>query len=406
MNSAALFQSQRTVASTFHVDQDSLLRTPETEVELFLGAKTVVNILLYDPKYHEKSMDYSRDSWLLTVFAWRGRARLGTPFLLVNIQCVLVVTLVHGLKDVISSPLLDTIGLLPSTPLKLMGAGLLFLVIFHTQTAYKKWSFARNSWCTMTICCREIALQSSAYIKDFTQASRMCRYLIVYVITVRFWLRSEDLDPRLLEPILTPKGLAVIMADYTQKGDDDLELDPSLSFQFKRVCAPLMCLEIMRTILNDTVDCKGIGPFHAAMETNLKMLGTAFANAEKVLNTDIPFAYLAQVRTTILVYLSIMPLFLVMELGWYTIICVAFFSYVALGLENLSAEIETPFGYEVNDLPLDRICSCVARDIRDILSRRYLSEEAAADRSDSGVQPQNEGHLPKVSRTGTRKSTF
>eukprot|EP00928_Gymnodinium_smaydae_P019987 TRINITY_DN1770_c0_g1_i1.p1 TRINITY_DN1770_c0_g1~~TRINITY_DN1770_c0_g1_i1.p1 ORF type:complete len:502 (-),score=77.41 TRINITY_DN1770_c0_g1_i1:113-1618(-) len=364
-------------------------RTPASELELFHGVKTVVEKLMYDPRYREEPKEYNRESWIRTVGSWNGRARLGLPFYLVNIECIVLVTCIHGLPGVFSSAFFESIRRLPSTPLKLMGAGLLFLVIFHTQTAYQKWAFARNAWNNLLTCCREIALQSCSYIKDFTLASRMCRYLIVYVISVRFWLRSEEIEGSLVQPILTPQGFAKIMACFQKEesADEDVFDDPNLSFQFKRTCAPLVCLEVLRKILQEAVDKKAIGPFHASIETNLKALGTSLAHCEKVLDTDIPFAYLAQVRTSVIIFLTIMPFFLVMELGWFTIICVMFFSYVAIGLENLSAEIETPFGYDKNDLPLDQYCSNIARDIRDVLQRRYASDEAKADEGETQAPP-------------------
>merc|ERR1719221_1981737 len=65
-----------------------------------------------------------------------------------------------------------------------------------------------------------------------------------------------------------------------------------------------------------------------------------------------------------------MPFFLIKELGWFTIPICIFFCYVLLGLENLSAELENPFGYDANDLPLDHYSASIAMDVSEIIHRR------------------------------------
>jgi putative membrane protein len=37
-----------------------------------------------------------------------------------------------------------------------------------------------------------------------------------------------------------------------------------------------------------------------------------------------------------------------------------------LGIEEAGVEIEAPFGLEPNQLPLDRICETIARDVADL----------------------------------------
>jgi putative membrane protein len=40
------------------------------------------------------------------------------------------------------------------------------------------------------------------------------------------------------------------------------------------------------------------------------------------------------------------------------------------GIEEIGVEIEDPFGYDPNDLPLDKVGETIARDTRDILAER------------------------------------
>jgi putative membrane protein len=39
-----------------------------------------------------------------------------------------------------------------------------------------------------------------------------------------------------------------------------------------------------------------------------------------------------------------------------------------LGIEAIGLEIENPFGYDENDLPLDAICTTMKRNIDDLIT--------------------------------------
>merc|ERR1719191_1857862 len=90
----------------------------------------------------------------------------------------------------------------------------------------------------------------------------------------------------------------------------------AFTWQFIHVCAPLVCIEILRECLMEAVETKVIAPYHMAMENNIKSLGTVLAGFERVMNTRIPFAYIAHLRTSVLLYLLSLPFFLVNGLGW------------------------------------------------------------------------------------------
>merc|ERR1712061_120910 len=129
---------------------------------------------------------------------------------------------------------------------------------------------------------------------------RMCLYLIIYVLSVRAWLRSEDLDPDIIQPITTDVGFKYIMEIHNDSSVTNADYA-------NRSCAPLACIEILREILERAVASKELAPFHMALDGNIKTLGTCLGNAEKILNTQIPFAYISQVRTSVIVYVVLMP---------------------------------------------------------------------------------------------------
>jgi putative membrane protein len=256
-------------------------------------------------------------------------------------------------------------------PLILISVGLMFLVVFRTQTSYQKWSLARTSWVNVNTASRELAMQSMVYMKDFDAACALVRYLLVFVLSLRFWLREEELSNDLIRPLLTPVGLEYLNMNFDGgELQEKIDADPSLSMQFKKVCHPLPVLEVMRDILDFCVETKSMGPFQGQMEGNFKALSMALATMERVLDTQIPFAYITHVRTAIVLYSMAIPFFLTVKIGWFTVVFVAFYCYVVMGLENLAVEIENPFGTDTNDLPMDSYCCQIARDIVDIVRRK------------------------------------
>ena len=63
-----------------------------------------------------------------------------------------------------------------------------------------------------------------------------------------------------------------------------------------------------------------------------------------------------------------MPFQIVQSLGWWTGLISALVSFTLLGIEAIGLEIENPFGYDENDLPLDAICTTMKRNIDDLIS--------------------------------------
>lgn len=310
-------------------------------------------------------------SWCQSLFSWRGRGTLGNVYAFMVIWSVAVVAFqklyITDVMDVDEEPWTD----LKSIPLLLVSAGLMFLVVFRTQTSYKKWSGARQAWVLITAACRSLSMQSLLYFRDLDASSSLCRYLVVFVLSVRFWLREEPLNEELVQPILTPKAIEHLLShgahsELAQKIDGDKRL----SFHFKEATAPLPVLEVMRTILHQVFQKQGIGPFHSMMEMNFKTLMQALVKMETVLDTQIPYAYITHVRTAITLYSLSIPFLLVNECGWFTILFVVFYCYVVFGLENLAVEIEDPFGLDHNDLPMDAYCGRIAQDISNTLRRR------------------------------------
>jgi len=90
-----------------------------------------------------------------------------------------------------------------------------------------------------------------------------------------------------------------------------------------------------------------------------------------------PFAYVAHLRTFILIWMAMLPPLLCTYVGWATLPCMVMIVILFLGLDSISGEIENPFGYDWNDLPLDKILGELVLDIQQVRGGRIGAEGGA-----------------------------
>ena len=88
---------------------------------------------------------------------------------------------------------------------------------------------------------------------------------------------------------------------------------------------------------------------------------------ERILTTPIPLAYSIHLKQLLLIYCLSLPFQMVGQLEWMTAPIVALISFTLLGIEEIGIQIEDPFGHDANDLPLDRICNNMMRNIEDLI---------------------------------------
>ena len=62
-------------------------------------------------------------------------------------------------------------------------------------------------------------------------------------------------------------------------------------------------------------------------------------------------------------YLLSLPLVLIPIMGWLSLVGVTIIGFGLLGIEEAGAEIEDPFGFDPNDLPLEKICQTICNDV-------------------------------------------
>ena len=104
---------------------------------------------------------------------------------------------------------------------------------------------------------------------------------------------------------------------------------------------------------------------------NMQSLHEIAAHTDRIVNTPLPLAYAIAISQITWLYILALPFQLVSLMGWTAIPVTTVSAYIILGLAAIANEIEKPFGYEVNDLPMELYCTQIASDIAIITSKPF-----------------------------------
>jgi ion channel-forming bestrophin family protein len=100
---------------------------------------------------------------------------------------------------------------------------------------------------------------------------------------------------------------------------------------------------------------------------------------ERIRNTRVVRSFRYFARQSVLVFIITFPWALVHDFGWWTIPVSMIAAYFMLGLEVVAEHIEEPFGYDEDDLDLDRICESIERSVKEIIAPNEELESNSAD---------------------------
>jgi putative membrane protein len=108
------------------------------------------------------------------------------------------------------------------------------------------------------------------------------------------------------------------------------------------------------------------------MDQNLTTILDQLGGAERIMKTPVPFAYAQHIRTFVSFFCVTVPFAMVDTMGWYTPLAAALLAFALFGIEEIGIEIEDPFGYDDNDLPLDAILDTIDKDSLAIINAPTL----------------------------------
>ena len=254
-----------------------------------------------------------------------------------------LVSILYHFKIPVSQPILSTV--IPSIVLCL-------LLVFRTNTAYDRFWEGRKSWGAIVNTTRNLARQiwisvDEKELKDKDHKIAALNLLVAFGVATKLHLRGEPVNSD-LEALIPANKFTKLKMMNNPPLDISIWIGDYLQEQYQRHCINNYQCANMQELLNILVD----------------NLGTC----ERILKTPMPLAYAIHLKQLLLLYCFLLPFQIVDDLHWWTGLISALVSFTLLGIEAIGLEIENPFGYDANDLPLDTICKVMKRNIDDLIS--------------------------------------
>ncbi|MHC0064025.1 bestrophin family protein [Nostoc sp. UIC 10890] len=254
-----------------------------------------------------------------------------------------LISLLYHFDKPVSQPILGSV--IPSIVLGL-------LLVFRTNTAYERFWEGRKCWGSIVNNVRNLARQIWVSVDEISPEDKdnkitTLNLLAAFAVTTKLHLRGEVVNSELEELVPSTKYIklkimnnppievAFWIGDYLQE-------------QYNRNCINSYQLTSMQELLNNLVDNLGA--------------------CERILKTPMPLAYAFHLKQLLILYCFLLPFQIVEELGWWTGLISALVGFTVFGIEAIGLEIENPFGYDANDLPLDAICETMKRNIDDLIT--------------------------------------
>lgn len=217
------------------------------------------------------------------------------------------------------------------------------LLVFRTNTAHDRYYEGRKTWGAIVI---NILNLGRKIEQAATAGESMIKLLSAFLVAAKLHLRSETANNQ-LQDFLTE-------SQY-------LQIKDATNIPVKIV------VWIGDSLKQQQVSNRLSMDEFINMNLLLDNLVEALMGCERIVKTPMPLAYAIYLKLLLLIYCLLLPLQLVNDLNWWTILIVALISFILLGIEEIGNQLEDPFGHGEHDLPLDMICNTVIEDVEDII---------------------------------------
>jgi putative membrane protein len=116
------------------------------------------------------------------------------------------------------------------------------------------------------------------------------------------------------------------------------------------------------------------------IERRLQEMTDIQGGCERIRNTPIPFSYSILLHRIVAVYVFALPFGLVETIHWMSPVVVLIVAYTFLALDAVGDEIEDPFGFHANDLPLSSLSRMIEINLRQALGETDIPPMMLPDR--------------------------
>lgn len=233
----------------------------------------------------------------------------------------------------------------------IVGVALGLLLVFRTNASYDRFWEGRIQIGAMVNNTRDLARQTASYLADspFEVRERIGHLIIALFASIRRSLRREREAPELVDLLAEAECEQLIHAS----------------------APPLLVARWLSDAYAAEARAGRLSEERVRMiDAGVSSLVDLWGGAERILKTPVPFAYAHHIKGFLSIFCLTAPMALIDTMGWYTPLGAAVVAYGLYGIEEIGIEIEEPFGYDANDLPLDGIGQTIAKNVSEALDLR------------------------------------
>jgi len=283
-------------------------------------------------------IDYDPHRWLDHFFDIRGsmvREILGRVALCVCWSAVVVWAYQSGYK----------VGI-PSTLHNLVGLALGMLLVFRTNASYDRFWEGRKLWGGMVNETRNLVRGARAWFgADAALVRELAIWTAAFPLASMQFLRGTKVDLGSFPELPRAEASAAEQAEHPV-----MAIALNMSERLAEAGRRGLISDIART----------------SLDQNITLLVDYHGGCERIRKTPLPFAYVVHLRRALVAYCFTLPFALVETFGWATIVDTLLVAYTFFGIEEIGVEIEGPFGFDDNDLPLEAICSTIRHNVMEL----------------------------------------
>lgn len=289
-----------------------------------------------------------RFRWLTLILTYRGSVLSAIWRRLLFVMLVAVVV-----EEVHRHGLIPERLSLTALPFTLVGLALSIFLGFRNNTSYDRFWEGRKLWGRLVNTSRSITRQILTLVRsDDKDLNRRLVYVVMaYVHALRLHLREE-------------KDLGELSTFIDAERVKALERESN---------PPIALLQDLGDAFAAEWRSGHVDTFHLpVLEASLTELANIQGGCERIRATPIPFAYTVLMHRIVGLYCVGLPFGIVETIGIATPFVVLMIAYAFLALDAIGDEIENPFGYDANDLPLSQLSRMIEINLRERLGETEL----------------------------------
>lgn len=277
---------------------------------------------------------------LALLFMWRGTI---LPKVLPMIITLMAVSMIAwGLTHY----QVYTVKSVPVVGFTVLGVVLSVFLSFRNNACYDRWWEGRKLWGALIANTRHFS-RDTHFLNDNDRRAILVDMLI-FTNLLKDRLRHQKLP-------------ADKFADYLQLDDKRKhELNHLIE---THINAPQVMLENIQIRLIHAVKTHQISDIiYTSIQRHIIEMGNIQAGCDRINSTPLPLPYSVLLHRAVFCFCWLLPFGVSGVLGLWTPFLVGLVAYLFLGLDELSKELEEPFGTDLNDLPLDSIVRLIERE--------------------------------------------